>query len=273
MRRWEMDGVGREQLELREVAKPTPAPGEVVVKVAAVSLNYRDKMMVDKGRGPSIVYPFTPCSDLAGTVETVGEGVTRFRAGERVITSFTPGWLDGAPLGNARTPPYSTLGGTFPGVLAEYVALPAEWFVRAPASLDDAQASTLPCAGLTAWFALVERGHLHAGQTVLIEGTGGVALFALQIAKAHGARAIVVSGSREKLERARTLGADDGIDRSTEDWVEALYRLTNDAGADHVLELVGGAHLAKAMQAAAPGGHVHQIGVLKESTPPSPSRP
>ena len=263
MRRWEMDGIGRARLELREVPKPTAQPGEVVVKVAAISLNYRDKMMIENGRGLTVGFPFTPASDLAGTVEAIGEGVTRFRPGERVITTFTPGWFDGDPLGDARTPPYRSLGGVFPGVLSEYVAFSEDWFVRSPSSLNDAQASTLPCAGLTAWFALVERGRVRAGDTVLIEGTGGVALFGLQIAKVRGARVIVVSSSVEKLERTKALGADHGINRSTEDWVQAVYRITGDKGADHILELAGGPHLAQAVQAAAIGGNIHQIGALK----------
>jgi NADPH:quinone reductase-like Zn-dependent oxidoreductase len=261
MKRWEMDGDGRNRLELRDVPKPTPKPGEVLVKVAAVALNYRDQMMIEGGR--ELGYPFTPASDLSGTVEAMGEGALRFRTGESVISTAAPGWIDGAPLGNARTPRYQTLGGAYPGVLAEYVAFPEDWFVRAPASLDHAQASTLPCAGLTAWFALVERGKLHAGQTVLIEGTGGVALFGLQIAKAHGARTIVVSGNREKLERTKELGADHGFERSAEDWVDAVYRLTNDEGAQHVLELVGGPHLGRAARAAAAGGQIYQIGVFE----------
>ncbi len=263
MRRWEMDGIGRDRLALRAAPVPVPQAGEVLVKVAAVSLNYRDKLVIEGGMGLPLAFPFTPGSDLAGTVQAVGEGVTRFAAGDRVISTFAPDWIDGAPSGNGRVPPYKSLGGVHPGVLAQYVALPADWFVRAPASLDDAGASTLPCAGLTAWFALVEKGGLHAGEIVLVEGTGGVALFGLQIAKAHGAQAIVVSGSADKLERAKALGADHGVDRTAEDWVEAVYRLTGDHGADHILELVGGPHLAKAVQAAAIGGRISQIGVLE----------
>jgi len=263
MQRWEMDGIGRDRLALEDTPIPEPKPGEVLVKVAAVSLNYRDKLMIESGMGLQLTFPFTPGSDLAGTVQALGDGVTRFAAGDRVISTFVPGWIDGAPLGNGRVPPYRTLGGAYPGVLTEYVAFPADWFVRAPASLDDRQASTLPCAGLTAWFALIEKGALHAGETVLIEGTGGVALFGLQIAKAHGANVIVVSGSAEKLKRAEVLGANHGIDRSSEDWVEAAYRLTADHGADHILELVGGPHLGQAARAVAVGGHIYQIGVLE----------
>lgn len=273
MRRWEMDGLGRERLALKQVSRPKPAPGEILVKVAAASLNYRDKLVIEGGMGLPLVFPFTPASDLAGTVVELGGGATRFRDGDRVISTFAPGWIDGRPSGDARTPPYRTLGGTYPGVLADYVAFPEDWFVRAPATLDDAEASTLPCAGLTAWCGLVERGGLHAGETVLVEGTGGVALFGLQIAKAHGAEIIVVSGSADKLERVKALGADHGIDRSKEDWVEAALRITGGRGVDHVLELVGGPNLGKAVQVAAIGGRIAQIGVTEGFEVAAPAGP
>lgn len=265
MRRWEMDGVGRDRLSLREAPVPTLKLGEILVRVGAVSLNYRDKLVIETAQSGTLplAFPFTPGSELAGTVETVAEGITRFAPGDRVISTFHPAWIDGPPLGNGRRPPYGTLAGIYPGVLADYVAFPEDWFVRSPTSLDDAEASTLPVAGLTAWFALVEKGKLHAGQSVLVTGTGGVALFGLQIAKAHGAQVFVVSGSTEKIERAKALGANHGINRLTEDWVETVYRLTNDHGVDHILELVGGPHLGQAVQAAAVCGHVYQIGVLE----------
>ncbi|WP_213991555.1 NAD(P)-dependent alcohol dehydrogenase [Sodalis sp. dw_96] len=272
MRRWEMDAIGVNRLELRDVPLPKPGPGEVLVKVAAVSLNYRDKMVMESGRGLPIAFPFTPGSDLAGTVVTLGGNTTRFSIGDRVISTITPDWIDGVREGDARTPSYRTLGGYYPGVLAEYVAFPEEWFVRAPVTLDDALASTLPCAGLTAWFALVERGRLRAGDTVLVEGTGGVALFGLQIAKAHGAE-VIVSGSAGKLVRAKALGADHGIDRRQDDWVEAVLKATGDRGADHILELVGGAHLGKAVQAAAVGGRISMIGALEGFEVTAPSAP
>lgn len=273
MQRWEMEGIGRDRLALKAGAIPEPAAGEVLVKVAAVSLNYRDKLVIDGGMGLPLTFPFTPGSDLAGTVHAIGSGVTRFVAGDRVISTFAPGWIDGAPLGDGRVPPYKTLGGIYPGVLAQYVAFPEDWFTRSPVTLDDAEASTLPCAGLTAWFALIEKGKLKPGEIVLVEGTGGVALFGLQIAKAYGAQTIVVSGSAGKLERAKALGADHGIDRSAEDWVEAAYRLTGDYGADHILELVGGPHLGKAAQAAAISGRIHQIGVLEGFEVTAPAGP
>ena len=172
----------------------------------------------------------------------------------------------------ARTPAYCTLGGYFPGVLAEYVCFSEEWFVSAPARLSPAEASTLPCAGLTAWFALVERGGVRAGDVVLVEGTGGVSLFGLQIAKLHGAE-VIVSGSADKLERATALGADHAVDRRSAEWTESILRLTGDRGVDHVLEIVGGAHLGKAAEVVAVGGHISLIGALdgfEASTPVMP---
>ncbi|RFB75581.1 zinc-dependent alcohol dehydrogenase family protein [Methylovirgula sp. 4M-Z18] len=263
MKRWQMSGIGKDKLGLAEVPVPTPGPGELLVKVAAVSLNYRDKLMTETGMGLPLQFPFTPASDLAGTVVAVGAGATRFKAGDRVISTFTPGWIDGKPPGDARVPPYRSLGGFHPGVLAEFVAFPEDWFVAAPASLNDAEASTLPCAGLTAWFALVERGPVAAGETVLVQGTGGVALFGLQLAKAHGAEVIVTSSSDEKLAGAKALGADHGINRAKEDWVEALYRLTKDRGADHILEIAGGPGLGRSLAAVAVHGRISVIGVLE----------
>jgi NADPH:quinone reductase-like Zn-dependent oxidoreductase len=261
MRRWEMDAIGRKELVLREVPVPQPGRGEVLVRVAAVALNYRDKMVVENGRELPLAFPFTPGSDLAGTVVTLGDNAARFDEGDRVISTFTPDWVDGLRPGDARTPAYRTLGGFYPGVLAEYVAVPQDWLVLAPRTLGAAEAATLPCAGLTAWFALAERGHVRPGETVLVEGTGGVALFGIQIAKLHGAR-VIVSGSADKLERALTLGADHGVDRRQEDWVEAVLAVTGDRGADHVMELVGGSHLGQAIRITAVGGHVYQIGAL-----------
>ncbi|SFS72966.1 NADPH:quinone reductase [Saccharopolyspora flava] len=219
-------------------------------------------MVTESGRGLPLAFPFTPGSDLSGTVVALGEGVTGFDLGDHVISTFTPDWTDGLRPGDARTPAYRTLGGYYPGVLAEHVAFPAGWFVHAPPSLSHAEAATLPCAGLTAWFALVERGRVRPGEVVLVEGTGGVSLFALQIAKAHGAE-VIVSGSAAKIARARDLGADHVIDRHEADLVESVYEITGDRGADHVLEIVGGAHLGKAVNAVAVGGHVHQIGSLE----------
>lgn len=263
MRRWEMDGFGRAALELRDVAVPRPGPGEVLVKAAAVALNYRDLLIIADGMGAPLAFPFTPASDLAGTVVAIGANATRFATGARVISTFFPGWIDGLPDGDSARLPYQALGGAYPGVLADYVALPEAWLAAAPEGLPLEEASTLPCAGLTAWFGLVERGGLRAGDTVLVEGTGGVALFGVQIAKAMGARVIVVSGSAGKRERARALGADIFIDRTQGDWVDAVRAATGGRGADHVLALAGGAALGRAVEVAAIGGRIAQIGVIE----------
>ena len=272
MRRWELDALGRDRLALRNAPVPVPGPQQVLVKVAAVALNYRDKMVVETGRGLPLAFPFTPGSDLAGEIVAAGPGTTRFAIGERVISTFMPDWIDGLRPGNARTPAYRTLGGHYPGVLAEYVALPEAWLVRAPATLTDAEACTLPCAGVTAWFALVERARVRAGDTVLIPSTGGVALFGLQIAKAHGAQ-VIVSGRARNEARARALGADHYIDSQRDDWIEAVYALTADRGADHILEVVGGSHLGKSVQVAAVGAHICQIGALDGFDLAAPAMP
>jgi len=262
MLRWELDGIGRDRLTLRSVDLRAPARGEVLVRVHAVALNHRDKMVIETGRGLPLAFPFTPASDLAGTVVAVGDGVARFAIGDDVISTCTPDWIDGVRPGDARTPPYRTLGGYYSGVLAEYVTVPQDWLVRAPATLAPAQACTLSCAGLTAWFALVERGRVGPGQTVLVEGTGGVSLFGVQIATALGAT-VIVSGSASKLDRAKAIGADHVVDRRSDDWVEEVLQLTGDHGADHVLEIVGGAHLAAAVAVTAVGGQILQIGALE----------
>ncbi|NUP02553.1 MAG: NAD(P)-dependent alcohol dehydrogenase [Nonomuraea sp.] len=262
---WTMSAPGRDRLELAEGPVPAPGPREILVKVGAVALNYRDRLAIDQGL--TMIFPesggFVPASDLAGTVTMAGAQVDRFRPGDRVISTSLPGWIDGPGPGDALLGGPEALGsGHFPGVLTEYVALDQEWAVRAPATLSDPEACTLPMAGLTAWTALVERGRLRPGQTVLVHGTGGVALFGLQIAAAHGAQVIVVSGDDAKLARAKDLGAAHGVDRHSQDWVQAVHELTAGHGADHILETVGGAHLARSLEAAAVGGRISLIGIL-----------
>ena len=226
MKRWVIDQHGRDSLRIDEASAPSPGPGEILVRVSAVALNARDLMIVDHGMGLNLSFPFVPASDMAGVVEAVGNGVTRFAPGARVISNFLPEWIDGRPAGSAAEPSYRTLGGSYPGVLAEHVCLPEGWFTAAPATLDDGQASTLPVAALTAWFALIEMGRLRAGEIVLLPGTGGVAMFALQIAVAHGAEVIITSSSDEKLSRAVALGAAHAINRHTADVVQEVLAIT-----------------------------------------------
>jgi NADPH:quinone reductase-like Zn-dependent oxidoreductase len=262
MKRWTMDGYGQDRLVLGEALVPTPGPGEVLVKVTAMSLNYRDKIVIADGMGIDLKFPFTPIADLAGEIAAVGPGVARFKGGERVISTYIPHWIDGKASGSAAAPGYPTLGGYYPGVAAEYVALPADALSPSPASLTDAEASTLPVAGLTAWFALIEEGRLAPGQTVVAQGTGGVSLFGLQIAKAAGATVIITSGDDDKLARAISLGADHGVNRLKTDWAQAVIDLTDGRGAEHILEVAGGANFDRSITASAVRGQISVIGLL-----------
>lgn len=272
MRRWEMNGFGRQSLALQTAARPRPAEDEVLVQVMSVALNHRDNWVIDSGRGLPLRFPFTLGSDLSGRVVAAGSQVSRFAPGDEVISVFAPEWLDGARPGNARELAYRTLGGFYPGVLAEYVAMKADWLVAKPASLSHAAASTLPCAALTAWFALVERGNLQPGDSVLIEGSGGVALFGLQIANMLGAKTLVAT-SAGKMAAVKQLGADAVIDRNALGMVDAVLQLTADRGVDHILELAGGTHLGQAAAMCAIGGKIHLIGALEGFTVSSPLEP
>ncbi|WP_074069252.1 zinc-dependent alcohol dehydrogenase family protein [Rhizobium gallicum] len=259
-KQWAIDNIGPTNLMVREAAVEEASGNNVLVRAEAVSLNYRDKLVLETGMGLPLQFPFVPASDLAGVVEAVGPDVTRFKPGDRVITTFLPGRINGPGLGDARHPPYKTLGGYYPGVLSEYVTFSEDWFVHAPKTLDAVEASTLPCAGLTAWFALIELGRLKAGDKVVIQGTGGVALFGLQLAKMHGAEVIITSANAEKLERARALGADHGIGR--ENWAESVLELTEDYGADHIFEIAAGANFGESLKAVAVNGRISVIGVM-----------
>jgi NADPH:quinone reductase-like Zn-dependent oxidoreductase len=204
--------------------------------------------------------PLVPCSDGVGVVEAVGEGVTRAKVGDRVCPTFCQSWLDGPPT---REKLRSTLGGPLDGTLQELMVLDQEGLVHPPAHLTDVECATLPCAAVTAWSALFAEGELVAGQTVLVLGTGGVSIFALQLAKARGARVIVTSSSDEKLERAKALGADETINyRADAAWGKTVRKLTDGRGVDHVVEVGGGETLEQSLLATAVGGRIAVIGVL-----------
>ena len=205
-------------LNLKQLAEPKLAPGEVLVRLHATSLNYRDLMVASGRYGAGVPLPLIPLSDGAGEIMAVGEGVTRWNVGDRVAGTFFQDWQTG-PI---RREVFDTaLGGSINGMLAEYVALSAEGVIAIPPHLNFEEAATLPCAALTAWHALVTSGNVSAGQTVVVLGTGGVSIFALQFAKMHGARVIITSSSDAKLARAKALGANETMFRQQNLWVDS----------------------------------------------------
>jgi NADPH:quinone reductase-like Zn-dependent oxidoreductase len=251
-------GWGLDNLVPTERPDPEPGPGQVVVRVRAVSLNYRDLLTVRGSYNPKQKLPLIPCSDGAGEVEAIGEEVTRVAVGDRVCGIFAQRWIAGEPT---RDRLRSTLGGPLDGMLAERVALSEEGVVRVPEHLTDEEASTLPCAAVTAWNALVTEGGVKAGDTVLVQGTGGVSIFALQLAKLLGARVIATSSSDAKLVRARELGADFGVNyRDVPEWGARARELTGGAGVDQVIEIGGAGTLQQSLRAVRMGGRVHLIG-------------
>lgn len=261
MRAWEIvsaDGV--DALTLADRPTPQPGPGRLRVRIRASSINYRDLLTVESPAARNLPYPRVPNSDGAGEVTAVGEGVTRFKPGDRVASCFFQRWNDGGitPDGMA-----SALGGALDGVLAEEVVLAEDGAVAVPEGLDYRQAATLPCAALTAWHALVEKGRVKAGETVLLLGTGGVSIFALQFAVMHGARAIVLSSSDAKRKRVEALGAWRTVNyREDPEWHRAVRELTGSAGVDHVIEVGGAGTFERSVEATRVGGHVALIGVL-----------
>ena len=256
---------GIDNLKIVEQDVPRAGTGEVLVRIRAASLNYRDLLFVNGSYRPKVKFPAVPLSDGAGEVAAVGEGVSRWKVGDRVCPIFTQGWIEGpSTLAKSRT---SLGGGDRDGVLREYAVFPESALVGIPAHLSYEEAATLPCAAVTAWNALVISGTVKSGDTVLTLGTGGVSIFALQIARMHGARVIQTSSSDEKLERARELGAAETINyRNTPAWDKEVLGLTAHAGVDHVIEVGGSGTLAKSLNAVRVGGHVALIGNLTGGT-------
>ncbi|QYJ06277.1 zinc-dependent alcohol dehydrogenase family protein [Qipengyuania flava] len=237
---------------------PAPGPGEISVALKASSLNYHDYAVV-KGMIPTAEGRI-PMSDGAGEVTAIGEGVTEFAVGDHVVSTFFPDWIDGAPPVTAFT---RVPGDGIDGYAREAITAPTNWFTRAPKGYSHAQAATLTCAGLTAWRALFVDYTLKPGDTVLVQGTGGVSIFALQMAKAAGATVIATSSSDEKLERVKALGADHLINyKEVQAWGPKALEITGGRGVDCVVEIGGAGTLDQSMLATRVGGHVALIGVL-----------
>ncbi len=242
-----------------ELDVPAPKRGEILVKVSAASLNYRDLAVLSGKYIAGLPLPLVPASDACGTVVALGEGVSEWKVGDRVAPVYTQGWHDGLPTVQQRT--RQTLGAPLAGVLQQYIAVPALDAVAPPPSLSDVEVATLPIAALTAWSTLQEGG-VKPGDTVLLQGTGGVSLFALQFAKAAGAKVIITSSSDEKLVRAKALGADETINyRSNPDWELAAKEITGGRGVDIVVETAG-ATLSKSLAATAFGGFIGVVGFV-----------
>jgi NADPH:quinone reductase-like Zn-dependent oxidoreductase len=261
MKAWLLKDFGLNHLQMGEVPVPDPKAGELLVKVGAVSLNFRDKAIVDGIYEPhKVPKNLIPVSDAAGTVAAVGEGVTRFKVGDRVNSHLYSRWLDGEP--GPDEPDYC-FGSPLPGGLAEYMIIHQDSAVAAPGNMSDEEAATLPIAALTAWYSLVDFGQLQPGQTVLVQGTGGVSIFAVQMATALGAKVIATSSSDHNLQAVMKLGAVAGINyRSTPDWEAEVLRLTEGKGVDLLLDVAGGNGINQSIAATKAAGRIAQIGFL-----------
>src|SRR5437868_7276004 len=264
MKAYEVQQFGIDNLVLTERKVPSPGEHDVLIKFQAFSLNYRDVMIVSGTYNPRMRLPAVPFSDGAGDIVEVGDAVTKWKIGDRVCPIVIPGWIDGGP--SAEKSKTAIGAGNADGVLSEYGVFSEESVVRIPAHLSFEEAATLPCAAVTAWHALVVSGKIKAADTVLTLGTGGVSIFALQIAKLFGATVIATSSSEAKLARVRELGADYLINyRVREDWDKAVLEFTGGRGVDHVVEVGGTGTLAKSVKAVRVGGYIALIGALDTS--------
>ncbi len=266
MKAWQITSFGLDRLEIKDLPKPKPGPGQVLVKVHAVSLNFRDLLIVRGQYNPKMRLPVIPCSDGAGEVEEIGEGVKSVQAGQRVAGIFMQNWLDGKPTPERIR---GALGGDIDGILAEYVLLPEQGVVPIPEKLSYIEAAALPCAGVTAWNAVIHAAGVKPGDVVVLQGTGGVSIFALQFAKLCGARVLGISSSDEKLERAGTLGLNAGLNyKRTPEWSSWVLEQTGNLGADLIVEVGGAGTIEQSIKAVRMGGVVAQIGVLSQSDKP-----
>ncbi|TCR62968.1 NAD(P)-dependent alcohol dehydrogenase [Bosea sp. BK604] len=260
MRAYRLNGATAPLARVEE-ADPRPGPGELLIDLKAATLNYRDTIVREARYGGEQRADLIPLSDGAGIVAAVGEGVPQERIGERVAIGFMPRWIEG-PFTAAKQA--EALGGGFvDGVLAERIVVPAGGVARLPDDWSFVEGAAYPCAGVTAWNCLFGGRGIRAGDTVLVEGTGGVSTFALQLARAAGARVIVTSSSDDKLAQARKLGAEIGINyRDTPDWGARAAQIAGGEGVDHVVEVGGSGTINQALQAVRPGGEVSLVGVL-----------
>jgi NADPH:quinone reductase-like Zn-dependent oxidoreductase len=262
MKAYEVQQFGIDSLALVDRDETAARPNDVVVKFHAASLNYRDLMVVEGTYNPRMKLPAVPLSDGAGEVIAVGDAVTKWKVGDRVMPIFAQHWFDGEVNEDKRRTSLGA-GSYWDGVLRESAVFNEEGLVRIPDHLSYEEASTLPCAALTAWHALTVSGKVKAGDTVLTLGTGGVSIFALQLAKLLGARVISTTGNEEKVARLKEHGADDVINyRTHEDWDKQVLELTSKRGVDHVIEVGGTGTLARSVRAVRMAGHIAMIGAL-----------
>ncbi|MCY7374848.1 MAG: NAD(P)-dependent alcohol dehydrogenase [Pyrinomonadaceae bacterium] len=260
MKAYEINEFGIDNLTLAERETPAPKESEVLVKFHAASLNYRDLMMVKGLYNPRLKTPLVPFSDGAGEIVEIGEQVTKFKVGDRVTPIFMQGWIDGA-IDNSKA--RTALGGDLDGCLREFGTFDESGLVCIPDHFSYEEGATLPCAAVTAYHALYCSGSLKPDDTVLLQGTGGVSIFALQLASVLGCRIIITSSSDEKLEKAKELGATDFINyKTTEDWDKKVLELTEKRGVDHVVEVGGAGTMAKSVNSVKVGGHIAVIGIL-----------
>ena len=265
MKAWLLKDFGLKNLRLEDIPTPKVKANELLIQGLAVSLNYRDKAIVDGIYEPEMIpKPLIPVSDAVGVIVETGPAVTRFKKGERVNSVLYSRWVDGEPSPNE---PEFCYGAPLPGGLAEYMIIHEDSAVKTPEALSDEEASTLPIAAVTAWFSLIDYGGLRPGETVLVQGTGGVSIFALQIASAYGSRVIVISSSDEKLEKVKALGAWEGINyRCKPAWEKRVVELTGGKGVDLLVDVAGGNGLNQSIAATKVSGRISLIGFLGGQT-------
>jgi NADPH:quinone reductase-like Zn-dependent oxidoreductase len=260
MKLFELQAFGLDHLMRAERLAPEPGADEVLIRIRAVSLNFRDLLVVQGKYNPRMTLPRVPLSDGAGEVVSVGAKVTAWKPGDRVVVPFFPAWLDGNLNAEKAA---SALGGDVDGLLREFATVRADALLPIPPHLSFEQAATLPCAAVTAWNGLFVSGNLQPGQTLLLQGTGGVSLFGLQFGKIGDAKIILISSSDAKLERARAMGAHHTVNyRNEPEWAKRIMDITDGRGVDLTLEVGGAGTLSKTLRATGYAGHISLIGVL-----------